>query len=135
MGGLFYIIGGFVVFLAVATIIFQWRTRQHRGVSREEFVREFESVGVPKEIPTTVYDYYKRSVVFKDFGVSPDDVYESVLLKGEEDIDDDARFLMKRLGFTRPHAAADHGWDKRIQTLMDMVLWLNWVRQNQEGAI
>ena len=131
MAGLLFVILGFAVFLTILTLVFQWRMRHHQGVSREEFVREFEGSGVPPVIPTTVYDYYKRSVIFRGFGVGPADRLESVFHRGEKDVDDDAQFLMKRLGFRKPLRSATPCFDKPIQTLRDMVLWLDWVRQHQ----
>jgi hypothetical protein len=53
---------------------------------------------MPAEIPATVYDFYKEGTVFNDFGVASDDTYEEALHKCEEDIEDDAAFLMKKLG-------------------------------------
>ena len=67
----------------------------------------------------------------KEFSMAPDDDYEQVLSKGDEDIDDDARFLIKKLGMRMPPGYASARSETRIRTLRDMVLWLNWVRQHQ----
>jgi hypothetical protein len=107
--------------------------RKHRGVSREQFVSAFSGLDVPTEIPGAVHDYYKRMVLFKNFGVAPDDTYEE-LHKGDEDIDDDGRFLVKKLGMELPIQPVLEEWGKPLRTLRDMVLWLNWVRQHQEVA-
>jgi|SRR5215469_1806678 len=154
MTGLLYILAAFVIFIAVATFMFHWRLRKHHGLPREEFIRSFADTKIPKEIPTAVYDFYKKGMLFKEFGVSPDDSYEHVLQEGEEDIDDDARFLMKKLGLKPPSEDVRAQWAEQIlasrrkpldpvpldssrwmqpiQTVRDMVLWLNWIREHQE---
>jgi adenylosuccinate lyase len=102
-----------------------------------------------------VYDYYKKWVISKEFSLSPDDSYDYVLNEAAEDIDDDALFLLNKLGLkapskdamlqwashiralrrTSPHTvtlSVDSGqWAQPIKTLREMVLWLDWVRQHQ----
>lgn len=138
-----------LMFFAIAMIFGQLGLRKHRGISREEFVKAFSNDGVALDIPATVYDFYKRGVVFKNFSIAPDDTYEDVLHKCDEDIDDDARFLMKKLGLKAPGLEAREQWIERslssrayslsmpqfrgdsskllqpIQTIRDMVLWLD----------
>jgi hypothetical protein len=128
-----YFVAAFAVFIAVAKLVFDLRMRKHRGVSRDEFIRAFSGLNIPTEIPEAVHDYYKRMVMFKNFGVAPDDTFEE-LHKGDEDIDDDGRFLLKKLGMELPIQPVREEWDKPLKTLRDMVLWLSWVRQHQEVA-
>lgn len=154
MAGILYIIAAFMIFIAIATFISHWRLRKHHGVPREEFIRAFVDANVPDEIPAAVYDFYKRGALFKEFGVAPDDSYELVLEEGEEEIEDDARFLMKELGLKPPSEEVRAQWSERmlasrrksfdpppldsgrwmqpIQTVRDMVLWLNWIHEHQE---
>lgn len=152
-----YFLAVFVAFVGIVKLIFDLRMRKHHGVSRHEFLRAFSDAGIPTEIPAAVYDYYKKGVLFKRFGIAPDDAYEDVLHRGEEDIEDDARFLMRKLGLKPPPAEARRQWNEQIQTsrarsaapgfsvdstqlmqpirtVRDMVLWLGWVRQNQKAA-
>jgi len=97
-----YFVAAFAVFIAVAKLVLDLRMRKHRGVPREEFIRAFSGLDVPTEIPEAVHDYYKRMVMFKNFGVAPDDTFEE-LHKGDEDIDDDGRYLLKKLrGLAHP---------------------------------
>lgn len=154
MTRLLYVLAAFVVFIAIATLKFHWSLRKHHGLSREDFIRAFVDAEVPENIPAAVYDFYKKGILYKDFGMAPDDSYEHVLQEGEEDIDDDARFLMKQLGLRPPSEEARAQWTEQvlasrrkppldfmpldsgrwlqpIQTLRDMVLWLNWVREHQ----
>jgi hypothetical protein len=152
-----YFLAAFVVFTAIVKLVFDLRMRKHHGVSRDEFLRAFSGTEIPTEIPAAVYDYYKKMVIFKEFCVAPDDTYET-LHKGEEDIEDDARFLLKKLGLKSPSEEVRLRWTEQtqtarakslstprfsvdstrwmqsIQTVRDMVLWLNLVSQHQEGT-
>ena len=96
-----YFLAAFVVFIAVVKFVFDMRMRKHHGVSRNEFLSAFSGTEIAPEIPAAVYDYYKKMVNFREFSVAPDDTYE-MLHKGEEDIEDDARFLMKKLWLKPP---------------------------------
>lgn len=146
---LLYVLIGTLIFVAIAFVIGQFRYGKHRGVSREEFVRTFTDRGVPSEIPSAVYDLYKSRVINKEFSVAPDDEY-STLSAGEDEIYDDAEFLLEKLNLKPPskelqlqwiqliiasrraEAAPGFGVDSSsILTLSDMVLWLDWVRQHQ----
>jgi hypothetical protein len=120
-----------VVVIAIFAFFGQRRLGKHRGVSREEFISAFLDGDIPPVIPGAVYDYYKSGVSSKDFSVAPDDDYDHTLFEGEEDIDDDAVFIMKKLAFKRPVDYDSARSEMRIRTLRDMVLWLNWVRQHQ----
>jgi hypothetical protein len=119
------------VAIAVALVVGQRRLGRHRGVSREEFVGAFAASEIPPEIPGAVYDYYKSLVIAWSFSVAPDDDYQHVLSEGEEDIDDDARFLIKKLRLKTPAEYAAARLEARIATLRDMVAWLDWVRRHQ----
>lgn len=151
------VLGGAVLGIAIATafVIGQRRLGKHRGVSREEFIRAFANSATPPEIPGTVYDFYKSRVLAKGFSVAPDDDYENALWEGEEDIDDDARFLMEKMGLKLPPEEVRAQWAEQtlrsrqrqltlttdsarwmqpIQTLRDMVMWLDWVRRHQSDV-
>ena len=142
----------FIIGIAAAQMGF----RKHRGVPRDQFIAAFADTSIPSDIPATVYDFYKERVLSKNFVISPDDSYEYVMQEAEEDIADDSRFLIKRLGFGSPpqelwvqwaervlatRATTPHGpnlspdsnqWMQPIQTVRDMIFWLDWVRQHQE---
>jgi hypothetical protein len=126
------------------------------GLSRDDFVAAFSGVGVPAHVSTAVYDYYIKSVILRNFRVSPDDKYED-LLKREEEINEDARSLMNTLGLRppseevvdqwmsdvrarrRPPTQAPNfqmtsaSWTQPILTIRDMVLWLDLIRRHQSG--
>jgi hypothetical protein len=144
MTGFLFFIAMFVFFIAFATVAFQLSMRKHRSVSRQEFICTFAGTGMPAAIPAAVYDYYnQKKVIFKAFRVASDGSYEYVLSmakdgsyeyalkESEEDIDEDARFLMKNLGLKPPSEDVLLHRTNQIQTLHEMVLWLDWVRQHQ----
>jgi len=114
-----------IAVIALIALVAQRRLGKHRGVSRDQFVGAFTETDVGSEIPSAVYDYYKSSVISEEFSVAPDDDYEQVLSKGDEDIDDDARFLIKKLGLRMPADYSSARAEARIRTLRDMVVWLN----------
>lgn len=157
MIGILYVLAAFALFIAIVKIVFDFRISKHHGIPKDEFIRIFTDISIPAGIPAAVHDYYKRGVIFKDFGIGPDDSYEYVLGEGKEDIDDDARFLINQLGLKLPSEELRLQWEEQmlaprrkasdtvnllpnstqwaqpIQTVRDMVLWLDWVRQHQDA--
>jgi len=136
--GLLYILGGFLLFIAVGAM---WNgaklrrlrhERQGKEFSRERFIEAFSQLGIPEAIPATVYDYYGSQKSLKDFPFSPDDTYTEILRDAPEDIDDDAIILVGKLGMlvVPEYVRREYG-DKPIQSLREMVLWLDWMRQQQ----
>jgi hypothetical protein len=154
--GISLVLAGSGVVIAIATLVFDVRRRKHRGVSREEFVRAFAQTGTPA-IPEAVYNFYTRSWFFGNLTIAPDDSLERLFNEGEEDVEDDAALLMKKLGLRPPSEEVRLRWNEEIrtsrgkpsdaprfstdsnqpspiQTVRDMVLWLDWVRQHQNPA-
>lgn len=150
-----WLLVAFVVFILIAVFFRERRLGKHKGLSREEFINEFTNLGIPTNISEAVYRHYTASVFFKKIRIAPDDSLGQLLQKGEEDIDDDARLLLKKLNLEPPPEPARIQWTEQmlvarrkqrdtlspsteaassmqpIQTLRDMVLWLDWVRQHQ----
>jgi hypothetical protein len=141
MMGLVYIFGAFLLFIggwvAVDQLRLRWLRRQRQGKSftREAFIEAFRPLGVPDAIAATVFDYYTSHGVWKGFPFSPDDAYSLVLYDDPDDIEDDARALLERLGmaFLPEYIRREYG-DKPITTLRDMVLWLDWMRHHQPAT-
>jgi len=150
------VLAGFGILIAISTFALDLRRRKHRGVSREDFVRAFAQTSTP-DIPEAVYKFYTRSWFFRNLRVAPDDSLEHLLNQGEEDIEEDAMLLMKKLGLKPPSEEVRLRWIEEIQgsrarqadvprfsmdsnqpspiqTVRDMVLWLHWVRQHQNRA-
>lgn len=151
-----YILGATLIFIIITIAVSQIRLRKHKGVSREAFILAFREANVPAKIPAVVYDYYKRRARWKQFTVAPEDSYEDVFHEGDEEIADDERDLVKKLGIRPPaqplleelrmqwrtRTRATHPqlpiqpvqeqWGRQIKSLRDMVLWLDWIHRHQE---
>jgi RHS repeat-associated protein len=139
--GLLYVFGAFLLFIAVWVVVDQVRLsrlrhqRQAKGFSQAQFVEAFRQLGVPDNIPAAVYLYYVSQKAWKNFPFSPDDKYSSVLHDDPWELEDDGRALAEELGILFLPEYIRQGWgDKPIKTLRDMVLWLDWMRQNQPST-
>jgi|ERR1051326_236380 hypothetical protein len=127
-----YIIAACVFLIIIATAVYQWKLSRHHGLSREEFIKTFQDTDIPDAIPSAVYDYYKSAAISKHFGISPDDQFTELFSAIGEDIEEDARELTEKLGLAVPVRRNLQEWDKPLATLRDMVLWLDWVRQQHQ---
>lgn len=106
--------------------------RQREGITREQFVGKFKLLGIPENIPTIVLDHYTAFKIWQDFPFTPEDDYSRLLNIAPEDIENDAKALIEKLGmqFLPEYIRREYG-DKPIRTLRDMVMWLDWMRQHQ----
>jgi hypothetical protein len=129
--GLLYLIVGVVAAIATWSFADQLRLARRRGISRAAFIDEFRKAGVPDEIPAAVYDHYRSLSRAKKFSVAPDDSFDRVFRECHEDVDDDAEELARKLKIELPIEMILREWPAPLRTLRDMVLWLNWVRQQR----
>lgn len=139
-------------FLLIAYVWGRFTLCEHRGVSREEFVRTFEERGIANEIPAFVYDFYKTKFKVKEFSVAPDDEFH-LLGEGEDELLDDAEEMLEKLGLQPPSNNLQLKWielviarrrsegipgfgvnNSPILTVRDLVLWLDWLRTPQRSA-
>jgi hypothetical protein len=102
--GLLYAFVAFFLFVVIWAVVNQFRLRRLRrkrqanGFNRDQSIEAFLQLGIPDNIPATVYDYYGSQKAWKDFPFSPDDRYSEVLHDDPDDLDDDASALVHRLG-------------------------------------
>ncbi|MGP0017571.1 MAG: hypothetical protein ACLPHP_03285 [Candidatus Sulfotelmatobacter sp.] len=129
--GLVYILAGFLILIFVWSAVDQIRLSRHRGVSRESFIGEFTAAGIPAEIPGAVCDHYVSLCVSRHFSIAPDDSFPRTFRQAHEDVDDDAEDLVKALKMELPTESVLRQWETPLETLRDMVLWLNWIRERQ----
>jgi len=132
--GFVYILVGALAVIATWSFADRIRLARHRGISREAFIAEFLKENVPPEIPAAVYDHYRSLSRAKRFSVAPDDSFEKVFGQCHEDIDDDAEELARKLNVELPIETVLREWPTPLQTLRGVVLWLNWIRQQQTKA-
>ena len=136
--GLLYIFGALILFIVLGMALNQFRLRRLRrarqgdGLSRGKFIVSFRQLGIPDNIPNAVYDYYCSQEAWKNFPFSPNDTYAEVLRQAPEDMQNDGIAIIDRLGLRLPPEYIRREWGGGpIETLRDMVLWLDWVRQHQ----
>jgi hypothetical protein len=139
--GLLYIFGAFALFIGLWSVVHSIRLnrlrheRKEKGFTRKHFINEFEQSGISADIPAAVYDFYSDTKQWRDFPFAPGDKYSTVLAIAPDDIEADAHTLVERLQMTfLPEYILCEWGDKPIETLRDMVVWLDWVRRNQPGV-
>jgi hypothetical protein len=83
----------------------------------------------------------------KGFPLSPDDSYATIQRDDPEDVDEDARALVERLGMLNVSGGFREAFGEvplttprdfseiLITTLREMVLWLEWMRQHQPDSV
>lgn len=153
--GIAVVLAAFALFVGIAALVFDLRRRKHKGVLREEFIQAFADSRIPQEIPEAVYTFYTRSWFFGNLTISPDDSLENLFNESEEDVEEDAVLLMKKLGLKAPSEEARLQWNEEIRIsrgrsslyprfsmdssqpapigkVRDMVFYLDWVRRHQE---
>jgi hypothetical protein len=129
------IIGGIVGATGLVWALHLKRLKEHTGLSREEFVGHFEALGVAPEIVGAVYDQFQKLGVWKGFKPSPTDTLEGTYKTGDEDLEDNVREVLQWLGFEMPHSGILREWTGPLETLSDVVLWVDWVRTKQNPPV
>jgi hypothetical protein len=140
--GLLYIFGATSILVATWILVDRLRLRQLRrerqkmGRGRDQFLDAFQSVAIPLEIPSAVFEYYSSMRGWRDFPFAPDDMYSKVLHDDPWDLHNDELALVARLGMKLPPEYILRTWPgKSIETLRDMVMWLDWIRQHQPAGV
>ena len=121
---LLYVLIAFVVCIAVITGLYHWRLAHHPGISRNEFIRHFRARDIPDGVSAAVYDYYCSSAISRKFGVAPDDRLADLFSDQIEDLEDDARTLLKKLSMEVADISSLEALANPLITVGDMVLWL-----------
>jgi hypothetical protein len=109
--------------------------RRRAGWPLDRFVAEFEKAGVPPEISGTVYEYYRNHSVVPSYRVAPDDSLGRIYGASHEEVDDAAQAITERLGIKLPEERVLRAWPTPLETVRDMVLWTNWVRNPIENNL
>lgn len=119
----------FCLLVAVIQVIGTIRLSRHRGISRKEFVARFSAEGVPEMVPQAVYDFYTSMVRSKNFSIAPEDRLADLFSDEDDDLEDNAFSLLRRLGIESPCRESLFGGPGPIVTMADMVRWLDWARR------
>jgi|GEM_PF-1517873 len=85
-------------------------------------------IGHNRSIQSVVCPAKSPSSVLKSFRVRPDDSHREVYSASHDEVDNAALELCKELGIELPPESVLRQWPTPLQTVRDVVLWLNWVR-------
>lgn len=126
----------FISILAAGVLAFsrfqQKQLVQTRGVAKEEFTEKLADLGVSADVSGAVYDYYRKESTMASFQVAPDFSLTTLFKKSHEDIDDDAQQILTNLGLRLPDQSILRQWTDPLTTVRDMVLWINWIKNQQK---
>jgi hypothetical protein len=111
------IIGGIVGATGIAWALHLKRLKDHVGMTRDEFVAQFQSTGVAAAIAAEVYDQFQKLGTWKGFMPSPFDTLEKTYKTVYEDVEENLREILQRLGFEMPHSGTLQEWDGPLETL------------------
>jgi len=123
---------GLVALYLIWLVFDERKLRQHRGVSREEFVAHFKVEGIPETISGTAYDLYKKHAFSKSFSPAPDMNFAEALNEDEEEVEDALLEMLKRLKIQKPSKDDLLTWSGgKVETIGDLVRWVYWASKLQ----
>ncbi len=125
------VIGPFVVLAIVSWIRQVWRLRKHTGLSRTEFISHFEQMGISPAVPGLVYDHFRSMGIWNNFVPSPSDSLERTYKTVDEDVSDNLNDILRKLGCEMPNSAILKQWGRPIESLSDVVAFIDWVKKLQ----
>jgi hypothetical protein len=82
-----------------------------------------------------VYDHFQEQGVLKNFMPNPSDTIADRYKLGDEDFDGSLKEILQRLGYEMPHSGILREWFTPIESLEDVVRFVNWVRINQNPSV
>jgi hypothetical protein len=135
MNALLMIVGGILGATGIAWALHLKRLRNHVGVTRDDFVAYFGSAGIASQIASAVYDQFQKIGTWKGFMPSPTDSLEGTYKTVDEDVEENLKEVLQRLSFEMPHSGSLQEWDGPIETLSDVVRWVDWVRTKQKPSV
>lgn len=78
------------------------RIKSYVGVPREAFLLALSKEGIPENISSAVFEFYKAKARWKGFNPGPEMDINGVFEEGSDDIDDAAIDLLKKLQIQAP---------------------------------
>jgi hypothetical protein len=107
------------------------RLRNHKGLSRDEFVSYFSQHEVSPDVSAGVYDHFRKMRGIKGFFPSPSDSIEGIYGMLSEDLHDELPDILGEFGWAMPSSAKLAEWPSPVDTLEDVVRLVDWVRRKQ----
>jgi hypothetical protein len=111
------------------------RLKRHEGTTRTEFNEYFQQFTVRSETPGAVYDHFQKLGVYKGFMPRPSDTLEGTYKIVGEDVEDNLEDILRRLGYQMPHSGIMAEWVAPIETLEDVVRFMDWVATKQSQQV
>lgn len=135
MNAFIMIIGGIAGVTAITWALHLYRLKNHVGMTRDEFVAQFQLLGIGSLIAVAVYDQFQKLGTLKGFMPSPTDSLEGTYKTVDEDVEENLKEILQRLGLEMPHSGILQEWNKPLETLSDVVRWVDWVRTKQNPSV
>ena len=128
-------IGAIIGAAGIAWALHLKRLKDHVGMTRDEFLAQFQATGIAAAIAAAVYDQFQKLGTWKEFMPSPGDSLEKTYKTVDEDVEENLNEILQRLRFEMPHSGDLQEWDERLETLSDVVRWVDWVRTKQNPSV
>jgi len=123
-----------IVGLAVGLAVKDWlRLRRRPGLTKAQFLEDFQKQSVPENIVAAVYNHYTSVALGSRVAISADDNLEDLRI-GQDDLDEDLQRLLQKLALDIPSSSVLKDSPQPLRTIGDVVNWLNWVSQHQGNA-
>jgi len=104
----------------------QYRLARLKGMPEIDFVQYFSAQNVPAELSRMVYRVFREHSRSSKFMPSPEMSFADVFLEEPEDVYDEARDILKKLGILEiPEDVHDSWPGDKLKTLEDLTMWLN----------
>lgn len=130
---LFILAGVLIVIIAIAWARHLGQLSKHQGLNRDEFISYFTRLGLSAATAAAVFDQFHKLGVWKGFMPDPSDRLEDTYKIVDEDVDYTLTDILDRLGLEMPDSSALADWDAPLETLEDVVRWVEWARKKQVG--
>jgi hypothetical protein len=128
-------LGGAASLVGLGWMVHVRRLRHHEGSTRAEFTEHFEASGIPTTISGAVYDHFQKLGAWKDFMPKPSDTLEGTYKTSGEDVEDNVKEVLQQLGYEMPHSGILAEWPAPLETLEDVVRFVDWVRTKQTPPV
>lgn len=132
-----FIVLGVIGFVLVCIIYDRVHTRKLRrktsGWSKSRFIAAFETRGVDPRDAGVVYDFFQKWWGVRDYLVSPQDDLDKDYDFASIEYYDSAVSILEQCSLELPPERTLLQWPGGpVQTVEDLVLWVDWVRHRQQ---
>ena len=123
---------GFVLFCIIDDRVFTRKLRRKTGWSRSRFIAAFELKGVDPRDAGVVHDFFQQWWDVRDYLVSPQDDLEKDYHFASIEYYESFTSILEQCSLELPPERIRLQWPGGpLQTVEDVVLWVDWVRHQQ----